>query len=201
MMEAMRILKTVFPRPSRTILIGLWSGEEQGLNGSGSFAADHPEIAAGLQYAFNQDNGTGRVVNMNPGGLTGAGAVLKSYLTQIPGEITRHIAFTEPGSPAGGGSDNASFACHGAPAFGLGALSWDYSLTTWHTNRDTYDKIVVDDLKNNATLVAMLAYLASEDPETTERTRRVMPVSARTGEQARWPECRAPITRWEDYTR
>ena len=64
-----------------------------------------------------------------------------------------------PGFPAGGGSDDYSFACYGAPAFGLGALNWDYGNYTWHTNRDTYDKIVFDDLKPNATLTAMLAYL------------------------------------------
>ena len=83
----------------------------------------------------------------------------------------------------------------------LGSNSWDYGSYTWHTNRDTYDKVSFDDVKNNATLVAMLAYLASEDPETTGRARRVMPVSARTGQQTVWPECRSPITKWEDYTR
>jgi hypothetical protein len=48
--------------------------------------------------------------------------------------------------------------------YGLGALGWDYGWTTWHTNRDTYDKIVWEDLENNATLVAMLTYLADKDP-------------------------------------
>jgi GAF domain-containing protein len=47
-----------------------------------------------------------------------------------------------PGRRRRGGSDNASFVCAGAPAFGLGSLSWDYGTYTWHTNRDTYDKIV-----------------------------------------------------------
>jgi hypothetical protein len=57
------------------------------------------------------------------------------------------------------------------PAFGLGALPWDYNVYTWHTNRDTYDKVVFDDLKSNATLTAMLAYLASEDPTLITRER------------------------------
>jgi hypothetical protein len=48
--------------------------------------------------------------------------------------------------------------------FGLGAAPWDYGTVTWHTERDTFDKVVFDDLKYNATLTAMLAYLASEDP-------------------------------------
>jgi carboxypeptidase Q len=58
MMEAMRILKKVYPHPKRTILVGHWSSEEQGLNGSRAFVEDHPEIIANLQALFNQDNGT-----------------------------------------------------------------------------------------------------------------------------------------------
>src|SRR5215831_1616144 len=65
MMEAMRILKAAYPNPKRTILAAHWSGEEQGLNGSGSFAADHPEIISGLQVLLNQDSGTGRVVKIS----------------------------------------------------------------------------------------------------------------------------------------
>ena len=108
---------------------------------------------------------------------------------QLPTELTRDVKFAFPGSPAGGGSDYASFLCHGAPGFSLGSLSWDYGAYTWHTNRDTFDKIVIDDLENNAVLTAMLVYLASEDPQFTPRDRRVMPVSAQTGQQTVWPEC------------
>jgi hypothetical protein len=61
MMEAMRILKKVYPNPKRTILVGHWGSEEQGLNGSRAFVEDHPEIVSNLQALFNQDNGTGRV--------------------------------------------------------------------------------------------------------------------------------------------
>jgi carboxypeptidase Q len=61
MMEAMRILKKVYPNPKRTILVGHWGSEEQGLNGSRAFVEDHPEIVKNLQALFNQDNGTGRV--------------------------------------------------------------------------------------------------------------------------------------------
>ena len=61
------------------------------------------------------------------------------------------------------------FACYATPSFGLGAVSWNYGSYTWHTNRDTYDKVVFDDLKHNATLAAMMAYLASEDPDFISR--------------------------------
>ena len=69
MMEAARILKKVYPNPKRTILVGHWSSEEQGLNGSRAFVEDHPEIVANVQALFNQDNGTGRVVNLSGQGF------------------------------------------------------------------------------------------------------------------------------------
>jgi hypothetical protein len=198
-MEAMRIIKAAYPNPKRTIIAGHWNGEEQGLIGSRAFAADHPEVSEGLQALFNQDNGTGRISGISMQGLLEAGQYFSRWLARVPGEITQHIELTMPGTPGGGGSDYASFLCSGAPAFFLFAHNWSYFPYTWHTNRDTFDKIVEDDLKNNATLFAMLAYLASEDPERMPRDQRVLPVSQRTGEQMTWPECRAPRRSWEEY--
>jgi carboxypeptidase Q len=77
------------------------------------------------------------------------------------------------------------------PVF-LRSLNWSYWNYTWHTNRDTYDKIVFDDLRNNVILIATLAYMASEDPETFDREKRVMPPHPRTGQQMNWPEVRSP---------
>ena len=192
MMEAMRILQRTYPRPKRTILVGHWNGEEQGLNGSRAFAADHPEIVAGLQALFNQDDGTGRVSTITMEGLSEAGAFFTRWLERIPEEIRSHVTLVDPGTPGRGGTDNASFTCAGAPAFGMNAVGWDYGTYTWHTNRDTFDKIVLDDLRNNATLTAMLAYLGSEEPEQLPRTRRVMPTDRGTGQPAAWPACRDP---------
>jgi carboxypeptidase Q len=186
MLEAMRILRQVYPNPKRTIMVGHWTAEEHGLVGSRAFAEDHPDIVEGLHALFNQDNGTGRVVRINAGGLPDAGRQMTDWLARIPTEISSQINMPGPGNPSGGGSDDASFACHGAPAFGLGALSWNYGSSTWHTNRDTYDKVVFDDLKSNATLTAMLVYLASEAP--TKITRERADLGARP-----WPSCaRAP---------
>lgn len=192
MLEAMRILKAAYPNPRRTILVGHWSAEEMGLVGSRAFAADNPPIVEGLQALFNQDNGTGRVTRLSSAGLVNASANLARWLSNLPADITRNITFSFPGSPAGGGSDNASFICSGAPAFGLGSEDFDYGAYTWHTNRDTYDKLSWDDLRNNATLTAMLVYLASEDPQRVPRDRRdVMPRSA-TGSPTIWPACEQP---------
>lgn len=191
MLEAMRILKEAYPKPKRTILVGHWGGEEQGLNGSRAFMADHPEIVGGLQALFNQDNGTGRVVRIALSGFTEAGEHFGRWLAKVPSEITEHIDLSMPGMPPRGGSDMASAVCHGAPGFSLSSTSWDYGTYTWHTNRDTFDKIVFDEIRNNATLTAMLAYLASEDPELVSREQRVMPLG-RDGAQTTWPTCSTP---------
>lgn len=209
MLEAMRILKKVYPNPKRTIIAGHWAGEEQGLNGSRAWAQDHPEVVSGLQALFNQDNGTGRVVNLGASGLVGAGGFLARWMANVPTDISRHVQFSFPGAPPGGGSDNASFACYGAPGFGLGSIGWNYGSYTWHTNRDTFDKVVFDELKNNATLTAMLAYLASEDPQTVPRDRRVFESGPRASvvgpggfpAPSSWPTCTPPLRDTSGYTR
>ncbi|WP_026933040.1 M20/M25/M40 family metallo-hydrolase [Christiangramia echinicola] len=190
MMEAMRILKKFYPNPKRTILVGHWGSEEQGLNGSRAFVKDHPEIVENVQALFNQDNGTGRVVNISGNGFLNSYDYIGSWLYEVPEDVTKHIETNFPGTPGRGGSDYASFVAAGAPAFNLSSLSWDYWNYTWHTNRDTYDKIVFDDVKNNVILTAVLAYMASEDPERTSREKIKLPVSKRTGEQMSWPEAR-----------
>jgi hypothetical protein len=192
MMEAMRILKKHYPNPKRTILVGLWGSEEQGLNGSRAFVEDHPEVVKGVQALFNQDNGTGRVVRLSGGGLLNSYDYLSRWLNAVPRDITSEIETTFPGTPARGGSDYASFQAAGAPAFSLSSLSWAYWNYTWHTNRDTYDKIVFDDVQNNVILTAILTYMASEDPEKTSRERSVLPVSRRSGKQLEWPSPRSP---------
>lgn len=185
MLEAMRILKEVYPRPKRTILIGLWGGEEQGLIGSHAFAEDNPHITRNLQAAFNQDNGTWRIDYIRMQGFVGAGAHFGRWFGAIPREITQHIELDIPGVPERGGSDHMAFICRGVPGFRLQSSYPEYRQYTWHTNRDTFDKISFDDLRNNATLTAMLAYMASEDPGLVPRDRISVPP---TGPNA-WPGC------------
>jgi hypothetical protein len=155
----------------------------------------------GLQALWNQDNGTGRVVNLSAGPFPGAARRIEQYLGQLPSEITQWIRFQPTGGQATGGTDHASFVCHKAPAFNLGALPWDYSFTTWHTDRDTYDKVVEYDLKNNATLVAMLAYLASEDPERMPRDVMDPLPPGRNGQPGQWQACNPARRSAEGATR
>lgn len=187
MMEAMRILKKIYPNPKRTILAGHWSSEEQGLNGSRAFVEDHPEITSNLQAVFNQDNGTGRIVNLAGQGFLNSYDYLGRWLSKVPDNIRQQIVTSFPGTPGTGGSDFAPFVAVGVPAFSLSSLSWSYGAYTWHTNRDTYDKIVFDDVRNNAILTAIMVYMACEDPQKTSREKIILPINARTGVPGTWP--------------
>ncbi len=191
MMEVMRILKKFYPNPKRTILVGHWEAEEEGLNGSSAFVQDHPEIVDHIQALFNQDNGTGRIMSINGSGFLNSYNYLSRWLAAVPDQV-QEVKTDFPGTPAMGGTDHASFVRAGAPAFNLSALSWSYWNYTWHTNRDTYDKIVWEDLKNNVILTAVLAYMAAEDPETTSREKIVLPIDKKTGAPKAWPEPRNP---------
>ncbi|MCG2616597.1 M20/M25/M40 family metallo-hydrolase [Terrimonas sp. NA20] len=192
MMEAMRILKKIYPNPKRTILVGHWGSEEQGLNGSRAFVEDHPEIVANLQALFNQDNGTGRVVNLGGQGFLHSYEYLTRWLSKVPADIRTQIETRFPGSPGAGGSDFASFVAAGAPGFSISSTSWSYGNYTWHTNRDTYDKIVFDDVRSNAILAAILVYMACEDPKKISTEKSVLPPNPRTGEPGRWPAKTSP---------
>jgi hypothetical protein len=186
MMEAMRILRETYPNPKRTIIVAHWAAEEQGLIGSGAWAHDNPDVTNNLQAAFNQDNGTWRIDFIRMQGFLGAGENFGRWFSKLPREITQHIELDIPGVPERGGSDHMSFICHGAAGFRLQSNYPDYRQYTWHTDIDTFDKLIIDDLKNNATLAAMLAYLASEDEDRVGTEQRVLP------EGQEWPQCRPP---------
>jgi Zn-dependent M28 family amino/carboxypeptidase len=200
MMEAARILKKVYPNPKRTILVGLWNGEEQGLNGSRAFVMDHPEIVENIQALFNQDNGTGRVTNISMQGLTGVAPFVGGWMTALPTQISQHIDLNIPGTPGTGGSDYSSFVCASVPAFSISSLSWTYS-QTYHNPTDTFDKVIIDDVVNNAVLTAMLAYMASEEEAKLPRDQRVMGPNPRTGEPGAWPACREAARNADGYFR
>ncbi|MGN7985721.1 M20/M25/M40 family metallo-hydrolase [Pedobacter sp. 22226] len=188
MMEAMRILKKIYPNPKRTILVGHWGSEEQGLNGSRAFVEDHPEIVNNLQALFNQDNGTGRVVNIGGQGFAKSKDYITRWLAAVPDTIKNQIKTSFPGTPGAGGSDFASFVAAGALGYSLSSTSWDYGTYTWHTNRDSYDKLVFDEIRSNVILAAIMVYMASEDPEKTSTEKATdLPVNERTGKPATWP--------------
>ena len=192
MLEAMRILKAAYPAPKRTIIVGHWGGEEQGDIGSAAFAADHPDILRGMQASFTQDNGTGEIDHVVTNGFVDAAGNLARWMSRMPADVTRMTTIDLPGYAHDESSDSDAFDCHDAPAFFLNSSDWSYNDYTWHTNRDTYDKISFDAVRRNATLVAMLAYEASEDPTTVSRARRIPPRDPKTNEPIAPPACHVP---------
>jgi hypothetical protein len=195
MLEAMRILKTVYPRPKRTILVGHWSGEEEGDIGSTAFATDHQDIVNGLQALFNQDNGTGEIDTVQTNGFVDAAPALARWMARMPADLTRNITLMLPGVAHDESTDSDAFDCRNAPGFFLSSADWSYTDYTWHTQRDTYDKVNFDEVKRNATLVAMFAYQASEDPTRVSRTRRVPPTDS-AGSPMRVPACDEAPRSW-----
>lgn len=192
MLEAMRILRTAYPQPKRTILAGHWSGEEEGDIGSAAYAADHPEILKGLQVLLNQDNGTGNIDRVVTVGFMDAPEHFARWMSKMPEDVWRGVTLEFPGYAHNESTDSDAFACRDAPGFFLNSADWDYTDYTWHTNRDTFDKIAFDVIKRNATLIAMLAYEASEDASKLGRERRVPAIAESSGREIPAPRCGTP---------
>jgi hypothetical protein len=166
MMEATRILKTLGVQPRRTIRVALWSGEEEGLLGSkayvkahfGSFEEPKPEYSKLVAY-FNVDSGTGRIRGAGVFGPPQDADILREVLLPfadlgIAGAISNK-------NRRAGGTDSSSFAEAGLPGIGLGQDPIEYFTDTWHTNLDTYERIIEDDVKKDAIVVAAMVYQLS----------------------------------------
>ena len=173
MLEAMRILKAIGYKPKRTIRIALWSSEEQGLLGSKGYVVNHfgdaktmvlkPEQSK-LSAYYNLDNGTGKIRGIYLQGDSAAGPIFKQWLTPFKdlGATTVTINNT-------GGTDHQSFDAVGIPGFQFIQDGMDYNTRTHHSNQDTYDRLVEDDLKQAATIVASFVYNTSERAEQIPR--------------------------------
>lgn len=169
MMEAVRILKAVGATPRRTIRVALWTGEEQGLLGSQAYVAEHfgtaenPKPAhARLSAYLNLDSGTGRIRGATVFGPPEAAEVLEAILA--PFEDLGVAGARPTNSRRLGGSDHTSFNVAGLPGVGLGQDPIEYFDVTWHTNVDTYERILEEDLKQAAVVVATMAlHLANRD--------------------------------------
>jgi hypothetical protein len=169
MMEAVRILQTIDAKPRRTIRVALWSGEEQGLLGSLAYVAQHFGSAeqpkrdfSALDAYWNIDNGTGRVRGALVFGPPAAAEVITQLLDPFK-DLGFHGAIATT-SRATGGTDSTSFNHAGLPGINAIQDPMEYESQTHHTNLDTYERIVPDDVKKNAMMTASLVYhLATRD--------------------------------------
>ena len=169
MMEAARILVAAGARPRRTVRVALWSGEEQGLLGSQAYVREHfgtaeqpkPDHAKFAGY-FNVDNGTGRVRGWTVFGPAEAGTILRETVASL--KDLGVMGATTTRSRQRGGTDHTSFNEAGLPGIGAIQDPIEYPSYTWHTNLDTYERIVEDDVKKTAIVVASAVYhLAMRD--------------------------------------
>ena len=169
MMEAARIIQTTGVRPRRTIRVALWSGEEEGLLGSFAYVKNHFGSAEepGKEYGkvdayWNIDDGTGRVRGASIFGPPEAAEILAQYLK--PFEDWGVFGASASTARVEGGSDNGAFAVAGLPGIGAQQDPIEYNSTTWHTNLDTYERIVPEDVMHNAVLsAAVMLGLANRD--------------------------------------
>lgn len=169
MMEAVRILKALGLQPRRTVRIALWSAEEQGLLGSKAYVKEHfgtfeePKAEYGkLAGYFNIDSGTGRVRGASAFGPKEAGTVLRELLA--PFEDLGVVGASANQRRRSGGTDTGPFAEAGLPAIGLGQDPIQYFTHTWHTNVDTYERVVEDEAIRAAIVVAGAVHqLANRD--------------------------------------
>ncbi|MEO7158520.1 MAG: M20/M25/M40 family metallo-hydrolase, partial [Vicinamibacterales bacterium] len=169
MMEALRLLKVSGVRLRRTVRIGLWSGEEQGLLGSQSYVKEHfgmvenpkPEHANFAGY-FNIDSGTGRARGASVFGPAEAAAILREATKPFADNGFFGVNATQ--SRRRGGTDSTSFNEAGLPGIGIQQDPIEYNSHTWHTNLDTYERIIPEDAQQSAMVIAAAVYhLAMRD--------------------------------------
>jgi hypothetical protein len=181
MMEAARILKTLGVKPRRTIRVALWSGEEQGLLGSQAYVKEHfgsfEDAKPGYEKFggyFNIDSGTGRVRGAGVFGPPEAAVIMRDILAPFKDDGVVGASATR--SRRLGGSDNTSFNQAGLPGIGMGQDPIEYGTHTWHTNLDTYERILEDDVKKDAIVVAWAVYqLAMRDDLLPRFSKSEMP--------------------------
>jgi len=184
MMEAVRILKALNIQPRRTIRIGLWSGEEQGLLGSQGYVQNHfgsrppmddpsmkgmptllrreagevtvkPEQAKISAY-FNVDNGTGKIRGVYLQENEAVAPIFDAWMKPF-----KDLGMTTLTMRNTGGTDHLSFDAVGIPGFQFIQDPIEYETHTHHSNMDVYDRLQPDDLKQMAVIVAGFVYDAA----------------------------------------
>ena len=186
MMEAVRILKAIGVKPRRTIRIGLWSGEEQGLLGSQWYVAHHfgtrppskdPDrkgdptvirrdagpmsIKEGEQSKvsvyFNVDNGTGKLRGVYMQENAAVEPIFEAWMKPFHDLGMDTLTMRDTG-----GTDHLSFDAVGIPGFQFIQDPVEYDTRTHHSNMDVYDRLQPDDLKQAAVIVASFVYMAAQ---------------------------------------
>jgi len=173
MLEAIRILKASGLKMRRTVRIGLWTGEEEGLLGSRAYVKQHfgdPETMkllpehAKLDAYYNIDNGTGKIRGVY---LQGNEAVAPIFNTWM--EPFHNLGMTTLSIRNTGGTDHLSFNAVGLPGFQFIQDPMDYDSRTHHSNMDVYERVQEADMKQMAVIVASFVYMTANREEMIPR--------------------------------
>jgi len=173
MIEVMRILKTLDLKLDRTVRLGLWSGEEQGIYGSRAYVKETFADPATMQLKpahaklsgyFNHDNGSGKIRGVYLQGNDAMRPIFEAWLAPFHdlGATTISIRST-------GGTDHQSFDQVGLPGFQFIQDPLEYGTRTHHSNMDVYDHAVPADLMQAAAVIAAVVYHAANRPEILPR--------------------------------
>jgi carboxypeptidase Q len=173
MMEAMRLLKTSGVKLRRTVRIGLWGGEEQGLLGSKAYIKAHygdpatmqlkPEHAKLAGY-FNVDNGTGAIRGVYLQGNEAVAPIFQAWM-----EPFKNMGMTTLAIRNTGGTDHLSYDAVGLPGFQFIQDDVEYNTRTHHSNMDVYERVQANDMMRNAVIVAAFVYNAANREEKLPR--------------------------------
>lgn len=173
MMEAMRILETTGLPMRRTVRMGLWSGEEQGLLGSRAYVTAHfadrstmsltPDHEKFSAY-YNVDNGTGAIRGVYLQGNEAIAPVFEAWMKPFEnlGMTTLTIRNT-------GGTDHQSFDRVGLPGFQFIQDPVEYNTRTHHSSMDGYERVQAEDMMKNAVIVASFVYHSANRDELLPR--------------------------------
>ncbi|MEO8660001.1 MAG: M20/M25/M40 family metallo-hydrolase [Bryobacteraceae bacterium] len=186
MMEAARIIQSLGLKPRRTIRVALWSGEEQGLLGSKAYVKEHfgafedpkPEFSSLVAY-FNIDSGTGRARGAGVFGPPESATVVREALA--PFEDLGVMGATASKSRNPGGTDSTSFNAAGLAGIGMMQDPIEYGSATWHTNLDTYERIIPEDaLKSSIAIAAAVWHVANREEPLPRFSKEKMPEPPKT---------------------
>jgi hypothetical protein len=174
MMEAMRILKASGVKLRRTVRIGLWGGEEEGLLGSKEYIKAHYGDPATMQLKqpdhskfagyFNVDNGTGQIRGVYLQGNEAVAPIFQAWM-----EPFRNMGMTTLTIDNTGGTDHLSYDAVGLPGFQFIQDDVEYNSRTHHSNMDVYERIQAQDMMRNAVIVASFVYDAANRDEKLPR--------------------------------
>lgn len=187
MLEAIRLLKTLNLQPRRTIRIGLWTGEEEGLLGSAAYVREHfgvrdstgfhatPEQARFATY-FNVDNGSGKIRGVYLQGIEAERPIFDAWMGPFKSEGMKTLTISNTG-----GTDHLSYIGVGLPGFQFIQDPLDYGNFTHHTNQDVWERLQPEDMKFNAAVVASFAWQAAQRDEKLPRPPVPGPLMGRGG--------------------